>query len=45
MSAWKTLENAIARSATVCYPKVTLELKAKLDFLKRTKQDLYADLP
>lgn len=27
------------------YPTVTLELKAKLDFLKRTKQKLYADLP
>jgi hypothetical protein len=27
------------------YPKVTPELKAKLDFLKRTKQNLYADLP
>ena len=27
------------------HPKVTLELKAKLDFLKRTKQNLYADLP
>jgi hypothetical protein len=27
------------------YPQSTEELKAKLDFLKRTKQNLYSDLP